>query len=81
MCAIYAYPKPCIYIYIYGCNVYVFSLYLAAFMHLITCIYVFGHVASCRPTSLLPPVRQVDLDFMQKKGLNAMVQGGSGLTT
>ena len=40
MGAIYTQSKPCI--YIYGCHVYVYSLYLAAIMHSIICIYCFG---------------------------------------
>ena len=36
-------------------------------MHYIICKYVFGHVASCYPTSLLPPMGRVALDSMQKK--------------
>ena len=44
---------------IYEFHIYVYSLYLAVFMHSIICIYYFGRVARCYPTSPLPPNRDI----------------------
>ena len=44
-------------------------------MHCVLCIYHFGMLQACCPTSLLPPMRRVALDSMQKNGLSATVQG------
>ena len=62
--AINSQSKPCIHIYVY--HIYVFSLHSAVSIHFIICIYMLGHVASCHPTSLLPPMRRFALDSMQK---------------
>ena len=77
--AIYAQSKPCI--HIYGSYIYVFCLHLVVNMHFVICIYHFGILQACRPTSLLPPMRRVTLDSLQKNSLSATVQGWSSLAT
>ena len=49
-------------------TIYMFSafIWLPFFMRYIICIYYFGYVSRYYPTSLLPPMRRVALNFMQK---------------
>ena len=68
-CYIYTYgsnmPNPSL-VYIYGYHIYIYSLYLANYMHYIICIYDYGHIARYCPISLLSSARKVALDFMKK---------------
>ena len=59
-------------------TIYIFAyrLHLVVNIHLIICIYVFVHVASCHPISLLTsPMRRVALDSTHKKEEKPMVLG------
>ena len=47
--AIYAQSKPCIHIYV--CHIYVCRFPLVVNMHYVLCIYHFGMLQACRPTS------------------------------
>ena len=71
--AICAQSKSCI--HIYRSHIYVGCLHLVVNMNYVLCIYHFGMLQACRPTSLLPPTRRVALDSMKKNSLSAMVQG------
>ena len=76
--ATYAPSNPCI--HIYGCYVYVFSL---LWMLIYIMSFPYTILACCKLVVLhhYPPTRRVTFNSRQKKSLNAMIQGGSGLAT
>ena len=74
-------PNPSL-AYIYMGAIYMFS----AFIWMLICIMSFaytnlGMLQACCPISLLPPMRRVALDSMQKNSLNTTIQGRSSLAT